>query len=234
MTKCLGKPPIWGMVPEIQSGGKIFSSFWAIFCPFTSLTTRKIKILKKWKKLLERSSFYTCNKNHDLMMYASWDIERDRQNFLSFWASFCPFSPLTTQKIKFWKNEKNAWWDIIILHKCTKNHDQMLYCSWGTVCDGCNCYFSFWAIFSPFTLLPARKIKMKKTPGAVIILHMCTKNYDQMVYGSWDIRPVIKENNACVVTARQNNILLLWCVILNRTAWYYGVWWAWNWMLLRK
>ena len=106
MTKCLGKPPIWGMVPEIQSGGKIFSSFWAIFCPFTSLTTRKIKILKKWKKLLERSSFYTCNKNHDLMMYASWDIERDRQNFLSFWASFCPFSPLTTQKIKILKKWK--------------------------------------------------------------------------------------------------------------------------------
>ena len=108
MTKCLGKPPIWGMVPEIQSGGKIFSSFWAIFCPFTSLTTRKIKILKKWKKLLERSSFYTCNKNHDLMMYASWDIEHDRQNFLSFWASFCPFSPLTTQKIKILKKWKKT------------------------------------------------------------------------------------------------------------------------------
>ena len=26
--------------------------------------------------------------------------------------------------------------------------------------------------------------KMKKTPGDIIILHMCTKNYDQMIYGS--------------------------------------------------
>ena len=26
--------------------------------------------------------------------------------------------------------------------------------------------------------------KMKKTPGDIIILHMCTKNYDQMMYGS--------------------------------------------------
>ena len=94
------------MFPEIQSEGKIFSSFWAIFCPFTSLTTQKIKILKKWKKLLERSSFYTCNKNQDPVMYASWDMERDRQNFLSFWASFCPFSPLTTQKIKILKKWK--------------------------------------------------------------------------------------------------------------------------------
>ena len=25
--------------------------------------------------------------------------------------------------------------------------------------------------------------KMKKLPGDIIILHMCTKNYDQMMYG---------------------------------------------------
>ena len=28
---------------------------------------------------------------------------------------------------------------------------------------------------------------MKKMPGDVIILHICTKNYDQMKYGSWDM-----------------------------------------------
>ena len=50
--------------------------------------------------------------------------------------------------------------------------------------DGCNSYFSFWAIFTPIT---AQKIKMitkkkkKKTPEDIIILHMCTKNFDQMV-----------------------------------------------------
>ena len=36
-----------------------FLSFWAIFCPFTPLTTQKIKILKKWKRHLEILSFYT-------------------------------------------------------------------------------------------------------------------------------------------------------------------------------
>ena len=30
------------------------------FCHFASLTARKIKILKKWKKTLEISSFYIC------------------------------------------------------------------------------------------------------------------------------------------------------------------------------
>ena len=49
--------------------------------------------------------------------------------------------------------------------------------------EGCNCYFSFWAIFCPFTLLTAQKIKIfnkqrnKKTPKD-IILQMCNKNYD--------------------------------------------------------
>ena len=34
-------------------------SFWIIFCPFTPLTTQKIKILKKWKKHYEIHHFYT-------------------------------------------------------------------------------------------------------------------------------------------------------------------------------
>ena len=34
--------------------------FWAIFYPFTPLTTQKIKIKKNEKKHMEISSFYTC------------------------------------------------------------------------------------------------------------------------------------------------------------------------------
>ena len=41
------------------SDGQNFLSFWTIFCPFTLLTTQKIKILKKWKKYLEILSFFT-------------------------------------------------------------------------------------------------------------------------------------------------------------------------------
>ena len=35
-------------------------SFWANFCPLGPFTTRKIKILQKWKKLHEILSFYAC------------------------------------------------------------------------------------------------------------------------------------------------------------------------------
>ena len=99
------KTTIGGPVPEIRSEADIiFCHFGPHFCSFTLLTTRKVKILKKWKKHLEMSSFYTgAPKNHDHMMYASSDMECDRHDFLSFWVIFCPFTPLLTPKIKIWK-----------------------------------------------------------------------------------------------------------------------------------
>ena len=126
-----------------------------------------------------------------VIWYGFSDMECNRQNFLSFSTIFCPYTPLTTLTIKILKNWKKIPGDITILHKCTKNHDHMLYCSVDMARGGCN-YFSFWAIFCAFTPLTARKIKIfkkwkKKLPGDIIILHMCIKNYDQMMYSSWDM-----------------------------------------------
>ena len=113
------------------------------FRPFNPLTPGKIKISKKWKKLLEISSFYTSvPKNHDYMLHCSWDMVHDGCNCCySFWAIFCPFTLLIAQKNKISKNWKKKPGDIIILHKCTKTHDQMLYCSWDTARDRCNWLF---------------------------------------------------------------------------------------------
>ena len=41
--------------------------------------------------------------------------------YFLFWASFCPFTPVTPKKMK------KAPGDIIILYKSTKNPDHMLY-----------------------------------------------------------------------------------------------------------
>ena len=61
------------------------------------------------------------------------------------------FYPLNSPKNQNFKKKKRKMpGDIIILHKCTKNHDHMQYCSWDMVHDRCNCYFSFWAIFAKF------------------------------------------------------------------------------------
>ena len=84
------------------------------------------------------------------------------------------------------RREKPA--DVIILHKCTQNYDHMLHCFWDRALDGCNFYFSFWAIFFPFATTQKIKILKKwKKHLDIIILQMCTKNYDHMMYSSWDM-----------------------------------------------
>ena len=145
-----------------------------------------IRILKKWKKLLEMWYFYMCVK--------VWHI-------LPF------FSPLTTPKTKIWKNVKNmhryyplcimskdhtVWCmtheisgvtnkcdekmrksprDIIILHLCTTKDDHFMYGSWDIRCDK-----------------QMRWKNERKAPGSIIILHLCTTKDDHMMYGSWNIK----------------------------------------------
>ena len=70
--------------------------------------------------------------------------------------------------------------DIIILHKCTKIHDHMLYCSWHVVRDRCNCYFSFWAIFCPFTPITAQKMKIFKNEKNTSWYHHFTHVFQKL------------------------------------------------------
>ena len=58
-------------------------------------------------------------------------------------------------------------------------------------------------------------------------------NWPWMTLWSHTIRSIIIENNAHVVVACQNNVKLPWHAILNCMP-YYGVWLAWNWILLKK
>ena len=102
------------------------SSFWAIFCPLTLLTTRKIKILKKSKKTLEDIILQKSNINHDHMLYCSWNIVRDGCHlYFSFWAIFCNFEKM-----------KKMPGYTITLHMLTKNHDHIMYSSWNMARDG--------------------------------------------------------------------------------------------------
>ena len=101
-----------------------------------------------------------------------------------------PFYPTNNQKNQNFEKIKKIPLNIIILHMCTKDYDQMTYGSWDMVRDRCNCYFSFCAIFYPPNSPKNQyfeKMKKSKTPKDIIILHMCTQNYNQMMYGSWDM-----------------------------------------------
>ena len=106
-------------------------SYGSFFSPFPHpLKIKKSRILKKWKKILEISSFYTS---------VAWcivpEIWSSKNNFLSFWAIFWPFTPLKTPKNQNFGKMKKPIGEIIILHMCTKNHGYMLYCCWDMVHD---------------------------------------------------------------------------------------------------
>ena len=92
------------MVHEIWSATDI------IFChsrPFFALlppNNPKNQNFEKMKKLPgDIITFQTCDINGNHMMYGSWNIEHDGQNFLSIWTILCTFTLLTTWKIKILK-----------------------------------------------------------------------------------------------------------------------------------
>ena len=90
---------IWCMVPEIWSSTDImFLSLCAFFCPFTSpppLNSPKKKHLKKMKKTPgDIIILHNCTKNHDHMLYCSWDMVRDGCNCcFSFWPMLFLLTP---------------------------------------------------------------------------------------------------------------------------------------------
>ena len=82
-------------------------------------------IIKKTKKNLEILSFYTCVQMTIIrcMVPEIWSV-MDRIS--PFGATFCPFTPITTPKIRLKKMKKISG-DIIILHMHNKYHDHMIY-----------------------------------------------------------------------------------------------------------
>ena len=108
--------------------------FWTIFLPFYTFLlfkTQIIKILKKRKILMEILLFYKSVPKTMIIGYTFPEIWHVTKMIVIFhFGQF--FALLPPQQPKKWKlqiNEKLPG-DIIISHKCTKNHDHILYCSW--------------------------------------------------------------------------------------------------------
>ena len=133
-----------------------------------------------------------CTINVDHMIYGSWNIRCDRQKFLSFWAIFCPFSPLTTQKIKILKLKKTPG-DIIILQICTIN-DNLLMCMvpevWG-VTDRIFCHSGlFFALLPPYGPIKSKFWKNEKNTwryynftniNDILSRYTCLRYYDFII-----------------------------------------------------
>ena len=96
-----------------------------IFChldrslPFYPPNNPKNQNFEKMKKESGDSIIlHMCNINDNQIMYGSWDIEHDRQIFLSFWTLFLPFYPPNNPKYQNFEKTKKTPGDII-LQMCT-------------------------------------------------------------------------------------------------------------------
>ena len=151
---CTGVPQmtiIWCMVPEISSAtDRILCHLW-LFFPFYPPNNSENENFGKIKTMPgDIIILHMCTINENHMMHDSCDMERDRQNFFSFWTIFWPFTPHTKpENQNFEKTKKKNAWDIIILHKCTININHMMYCSWAMK-HGRQNFFSFWTNFCLF------------------------------------------------------------------------------------
>ena len=114
-----------------------------------------------------------------------WDMKHDRQNFLSFWAIFCTFTPLTTQKIKILKIWKKAW----ISSFSTSVPKIMIICY--TVPEIC-CVtdeiliFHFGLFFALLLLIAQKTNFFYKRKRYLEILSFIT-NHDHMLHCYWDM-----------------------------------------------
>ena len=118
-------------------------------------------------------------------------MERDRLK-LAFAGHFFSFKPPSKPKKK-----------IKILKKCKKLLEISSLCTcspkimiiWCTVpqiwSETDRNFFVILSHFLPFYPLPndpkkSKFCKNKNAPGDIIILHMCTKNHNHIMYASWD------------------------------------------------
>ena len=123
------------------------------------------------------------------MMSDSWDMECNRQNFLSFWTVFLPFYPSNNpknQKFEKMKKLPGRYHFIRVYHKWQSYDVWFLrYEARRTEC------FVILDHFLPFYPPNNQKNqnfeKTNKPPRDIIILHMCTINDNHMMYRSWDM-----------------------------------------------
>ena len=113
----------------------------------------------------------------------------DGHNFLSFWTFFCRFTPLSTQKIKVLKKLKKCL-EILPFYTCVPQM-KIIWCMVSEILSMMDSIFCHLDHFYPPNNPKNQNFeKIKKTPGDIITLHMCTINENHMIYGSWDMEHV--------------------------------------------
>ena len=112
--------------------------------------------------------------------------ERVRTSFFPYFGQFLPFYPICGPKSQFSNNEKNTW---RYQHFTYVQQKSQLYQQWLLA----QCAGKLFPNIGPFLFFLPQMLqtgakyqnfqKIKKTPKDIIILHMCSKNRDHIMYG---------------------------------------------------
>ena len=129
-----------------------------------------------------------CITNDDQLIYGYWDMENNR--------IFCNIGPifalLPNIKLKNQNFEKmKNTLEISLFY--TSAPEIMIICYtvseiWRVADVICIFHFGlYFAILPPYQHKNQIEKKKEKLPGDILILHMRTKNYDHMIYNSWNM-----------------------------------------------
>ena len=101
---------IWCMVHEIRSATErifVILNHLLLFYPPNNPKTQIFEKVKKTFGYIIILQMFTINGNH--IMNGSWNMERDRETFLSLRTIFCFFCSNDPKNQNYKKNEKTAW-----------------------------------------------------------------------------------------------------------------------------
>ena len=174
---------------DMEHNRQNFLSFWTIFCTFTHSWPKKSKFCKNEKKYRDIIILHMCTINDNHTMYGSWNMEQDGHNFLSFWTIFCPFTLLTTSKIKILKTWKKCL--EILSFDTYMPYMIIIWCMVPEIRSTTEFFviLDYLLPFNPPNNPENQNFeKMEKPPGHINILHMCTINDNHIMYGSWAMK----------------------------------------------
>ena len=145
---------------------------------------------KKWKNCLEVLSFYTymCIINEDHMIYGSWNIGCNGQKVFVILGHFLPFQPPDNSENQNFKIEKNTWryYHFTHLHHKWQSHEVWFLRYGVRQTESLIIFVPFFALLPPNNPKNQNFEKLKKTPGDIIISHICIIIDNHIMYGSWD------------------------------------------------
>ena len=148
------------------------------FLPFYPTKIKKIKILKKWKNPSRYQHFTYVYQKHNQMMYRSSETDWDRHK------PFLPIYPLMIAKMKLSLKIKQCL--EVLSFSTWVPKMRIIWCIISEKCIITDRVFCHFGLFYPFTLLNNPKNqtsdKIKKIPGDIIFLHMCTTDDNYMMY----------------------------------------------------